>query len=444
MKRISSLLCTLLLSLSVVVFSQETVTEENTVQSETVKQEGNKKQEGQLPIKPFTWRDYSHWSLTLDGGLNHPMMDMPYDGLFYDIAKQWSLGGMAEYTINPAFSFGLQYMYSITSYGDKRGNFDSKIHHITPFIGFNFLNYVLYDRNRKWDFWITAGVGAAHFNSELNYAWKPGSYSYQGQIITTEDEWNDTEGVGFQKHKDWVGIIPITFEVSYNITKQIAIALKYRQVMYMDDNIEGGTRLDNDHDKYGRKNYSYAGSSNDQLGNLLLSLRWDITGKDATHMRKVSWVEYKPKDAKDGQAKDPRVDSLANRVKDLEDRVDNLPIPVVVSPNECNCVPEPVSIYFDFDKYDFTTRSLIIISQVAQKMKEDTSLKVEIRGYTDIDGTDKYNEILSKRRAQATKDELVNMYGISADRIDANGEGKLKFGDRKYHAVNRRCDFIWK
>lgn len=391
-------------------------------------------------VKPFSGKDFQHWSVSIGLGLNQPLADMTpdYDHVLKNIAKHWSLGGSVEYIVNPSFNFGLGYFYSITSMSDNKGSFVSKMHHVYPYFGINMLNYALFNRNRRWEFWISLGAGSMHMNSTLNHTYNPSLtlYTPQGELIT-EDIWNDPDRrIGVEQTKKWNPFIPVGLELSYNITPQVAVALKYNHIFYSNDYLEGGVKLrDHGDDRYQRRNYSYAGSANDQLQNVMLSLRWDITKKGEKHMRKADWGEYK----------EYKQEKKSNNKPTEPARIDTVVVVNQMAPDVSMKCPEPtVSIYFDFDKYSFTKEALLVISQIAEKMLQDESLLLEIRGYTDIDGSDEYNDVLSQRRADATKEELVSKWGISADRISANGKGKMRVPDRSYHHISRRCEFIFR
>ena len=61
---------------------------------------------------------------------------------------------------------------------------------------------------------------------------------------------------------------------------------------------------------------------------------------------------------------------------------------------------------------------------IAKWMKDNPDQCVAIVGYADKDtGTSDYNMTLSKRRAQAVNDMLVNTYGINPDRLSIQAEG---------------------
>ena len=101
-----------------------------------------------------------------------------------------------------------------------------------------------------------------------------------------------------------------------------------------------------------------------------------------------------------------------------------------------------LSVYFDFDRTELDNEALTSIRKVANRMQKDTSLLVEVRGYCDFLGDVTYNEKLSIRRSERVKKELVNIWGIDADRIIVNGKGKIIQPQIKYRP-NRRCDFFF-
>jgi outer membrane protein OmpA-like peptidoglycan-associated protein len=100
------------------------------------------------------------------------------------------------------------------------------------------------------------------------------------------------------------------------------------------------------------------------------------------------------------------------------------------------------AVYFDFDRIDLDDNSLITISKIAAKMKADPNLYVEVRGYCDYMGNNPYNNLLSQRRSDRVKKELVNIWGIPFDHIISNGKGKALEPKIKYRP-NRRCDFFF-
>jgi OmpA-OmpF porin, OOP family len=83
-------------------------------------------------------------------------------------------------------------------------------------------------------------------------------------------------------------------------------------------------------------------------------------------------------------------------------------------------------IYFDTDKTDIKPESTKTLDEVANLLKIDRTLKLEISGHTDNTGTADHNMKLSEGRAQAVVDALVKQYGVDAARLQAKGYGDTK------------------
>lgn len=103
-------------------------------------------------------------------------------------------------------------------------------------------------------------------------------------------------------------------------------------------------------------------------------------------------------------------------------------------------------ILFDSGSDVIKPTSYGALKDIANVLKENEDLKVKIVGYTDSDGDDKANLELSKRRANAVKNVLSNEFGISGDRLSAEGKGESEPIDANTtpagKANNRRVEFI--
>ncbi len=86
------------------------------------------------------------------------------------------------------------------------------------------------------------------------------------------------------------------------------------------------------------------------------------------------------------------------------------------------------------------------IKDIANVLKENPDVKVKIIGHTDSDGDDKTNLELSKKRALAVKNALINDFGIDESRIETDGKGESEPSDANTtpagKANNRRVEFI--
>ncbi|MBI1342050.1 MAG: OmpA family protein [Terrimonas sp.] len=103
-------------------------------------------------------------------------------------------------------------------------------------------------------------------------------------------------------------------------------------------------------------------------------------------------------------------------------------------------------IYFNTDKADIKPESFAIIKSVADYLKENPDVHIQIIGHTDAQGEDSYNLQLSERRAEAVKQALINQFQIEETRITSLGKGESEPVDDNEtingRANNRRVEFI--
>ncbi len=104
-----------------------------------------------------------------------------------------------------------------------------------------------------------------------------------------------------------------------------------------------------------------------------------------------------------------------------------------------------VAIEFDYDKATIRPVSAPRLNEVAEVLRNNPDMKVEIRGHTDDRGSDEYNMRLSQDRAQSVADALVAM-GIGRDRLTVKGFGEsrpLVANDNdENRQKNRRTEFV--
>jgi outer membrane protein OmpA-like peptidoglycan-associated protein len=103
-------------------------------------------------------------------------------------------------------------------------------------------------------------------------------------------------------------------------------------------------------------------------------------------------------------------------------------------------------IYFDVNKDVVKAESFGTLSEIAKTLKENSTVKVKIIGYTDSDGDDAKNLDLSKRRAAAVKNALSTEFGVEGARIQTDGKGESEpispNTTAEGKAKNRRVEFI--
>lgn len=103
-------------------------------------------------------------------------------------------------------------------------------------------------------------------------------------------------------------------------------------------------------------------------------------------------------------------------------------------------------IYFDTNQSKIKANSLDLIEEIAELLTENKSMRFNIVGHTDGDGSVETNRILSQRRAEAVKQILCEKYNIDSSRLTTEGKGEDQpIADNQTEAgkaKNRRVEFI--
>lgn len=151
--------------------------------------------------------------------------------------------------------------------------------------------------------------------------------------------------------------------------------------------------------------------------------------------------------------KDSSFNKAANGLVECGDKVAAKPVVADAAKPKLVEVREKVTlsakVLFNFDKATLTPAATGELDPLAARLKGDANLKsVEIDGYTDFLGSDKYNLTLSQQRADAVKNYFVNA-GVDAGKIVAIGKGKdeakmtdeckAQFKGKKLYAKLKDC-----
>lgn len=102
------------------------------------------------------------------------------------------------------------------------------------------------------------------------------------------------------------------------------------------------------------------------------------------------------------------------------------------------------NIFFDTDKYDLKPESKTELDRLANLLRNNPRMTIEISGHTDSVGTAEYNQRLSGNRAKSVYDYLVYT-GIDPERLSYEGYGLTRPVDTNEteagRANNRRTEF---
>lgn len=111
-------------------------------------------------------------------------------------------------------------------------------------------------------------------------------------------------------------------------------------------------------------------------------------------------------------------------------------------------------VYFDLDKSDIRPDAAVELAKVLEVMKQNPTMKIDVRSHTDCRHTAAYNLALSDRRAKSTIAWLIKN-GIAADRLTGRGYGESQLVNKcsceptnesncseEEHQKNRRSIFV--
>jgi outer membrane protein OmpA-like peptidoglycan-associated protein len=102
-------------------------------------------------------------------------------------------------------------------------------------------------------------------------------------------------------------------------------------------------------------------------------------------------------------------------------------------------------VYFDFAKSDLKDDGINELQEVAKALQADPNAVLELQGFADPRGTEKYNYGLTRDRVDAVVRYLVQRHGIDLRRIYAVGMGKVALaagekGDKETNTKSRRVE----
>ncbi len=135
------------------------------------------------------------------------------------------------------------------------------------------------------------------------------------------------------------------------------------------------------------------------------------------------------------------LDSDGDGVPDKDDKCPDTPKGAIVGSDGCWAYH---GVFFDFDSDAIKPEYHSMFQNAVKVLNENPNITIEIEGHTDSIGPAEYNLQLSKRRAEAVKNYLVEQ-GIDPARITTVGLGEtVPVADNNTEegrAKNRRVDF---
>lgn len=347
----------------------------------------------------------NHWSIALKGGVDY------YRWL--DQSVNFEGGAVVEYTANPLWGLGLEYMYQMNNHdqnGRQNPEFDGTVHDIDLFGSVNVSNLLSKYRSAAWqklNIYANAGAGVSI------YSWDADKFS---------------------SDRDDSGVLPMAFGagvVEYDFNKNFAVGLEGRA-------------------KYNTKeDFAPAGGANVNLGANLL-FRYKFGGM--SNVRNVALTDFEPKvevpditpmveelKKQNDEAAAKMEEQIANQnaaIKKLQEQVkfvqDSLDSHIRNTKEPEKYVPtkeEDEIIKTAFAQLEFETNKAVIkkssyssLDGLAMLLKSHNEWSVILKGYTDNSGNAAKNLQLSKDRAASVKNYLIGK-GVPASHMQSFGYG---------------------
>lgn len=144
------------------------------------------------------------------------------------------------------------------------------------------------------------------------------------------------------------------------------------------------------------------------------------------------------------------LDGDGDGVSDDEDRCpDSLPL-AKVDADGCAQVGELMAvlqepIYFGFDSAGLGLESTALLDRIAEVLRNNPNISIDVVGHADSIGTEEYNLRLGQRRAREAQSYLVNKgVAVSRLRLVSKGESQPIANNinESGRALNRRVEFI--
>ncbi len=140
------------------------------------------------------------------------------------------------------------------------------------------------------------------------------------------------------------------------------------------------------------------------------------------------------------------VDSFTYTVSDGNGATATATVRLNVIENPVIDLSQKQYLNFKYNRVELTNISRAKVIRIARKVKQKSKVQIELLAFTDSNGSESYNSELSKKRASALKQLLIDE-GIKADIITAKGLGEqnpIADNDTKSgQAINRRGELTF-
>ena len=101
------------------------------------------------------------------------------------------------------------------------------------------------------------------------------------------------------------------------------------------------------------------------------------------------------------------------------------------------------TVFFEFDSYNLTSKSIQTLKSVVSVMNQNENIKITLAGHADERPTREYNLALGQRRAESVKDYFI-LNGINSSKVSVKSYGEERpvasGNDEMSYSKNRRVE----
>ena len=374
--------------LSMAACSAALITGLNANAQEVVVEETDVVAVSEVPCKTHYYSDAKdNWFIQIGAGINSPFVEnkLPDGNQKHHMAVAYNFGFGKWFS--PYLGWRLSFL------GGPM-HWDNEVYSKAKYVNAN-LDFM-------WDMFNSlGGVNSKRVFSIVPFVGLGGTFTWDYKPVNS----NILNDHGQAKQNSWT--LPVS----------AGLQLRFRLCKYVDFFAEGRAQFYGDN----FNNYVY-GDPVDISLSAVGGFTFYIGGRDFKSYNPCDYLGY--------------INNLNNQVNDLRGELATtaaalaaaeaqLPCPEV---EEVVAVNEPAplmaTVRFTINSAKISDQEKVNVYNIARWMKDNPDQCVAIVGYADKDtGTSDYNMALSKRRAQAVHDMLVNTYGINPDRLSIQAEG---------------------
>lgn len=294
-------------------------------------------------------------------------------------------------------------------------------------------------RENAVNFYAKIGLGAFAYNP-VQYANNDfgGGEVYNNKGNWGDDIFGDREHKGDRKNRLGM-IVPVGVGAKFKLSEVVALNLGYTMNFTDEALLYGpsrhGDRKQRYSNVYGGLEFTLGSRDKENLtfANPVSTLYDEL--RDPSMSNEIQALKQRVSSL-EGTVEELSKDSDGDGVADKFDKCPGTPAGTVVDGSGCPIkFPEQVvqkndatqgtyysNIQFEFDSSVLKTESYSTLDRLAKDLR-DNNASVTLDGYASAEGTEEYNLNLSKDRADAVKQYLVNA-GVAASKITANGYGE--------------------